>query len=95
MAAPKPNRQVLFVAAAEDSPDAVRDGEILGTRIGVIDEDSIRVTDLRDESPALARLKAEGVLVDPDDPRKAWIVLDPDDPDRPAELCELMLSGPW
>ena len=89
------DNRVLFVAAAEDSPDAVRDGEVLGTRVGVIDEDAARFTDLRDESGALACLKAEGVLADPEDSRKAWIVLDPDDPDRPAELCELLLSGPW
>ncbi len=31
-------------------------------------------------------LKAEGLAFDPANPRKAWVAIDPDDVDRPAQL---------
>jgi hypothetical protein len=91
--------RMLFLASAEDSPDAVEDGEIIGSRIGVIDGAVARWIELCDErgraSGGAAAVKAEGIALDPARPGRAWVVLDPDDPDRPAELCDVELRGPW
>jgi hypothetical protein len=80
--------RVFFVAAAEASPDAIADGDVLGSRLGVIAGDDVRVAEL-------GAFKAEGLAFDPGDPRRAWIVIDPDDVAAPAQLCELALIGPW
>lgn len=85
---------IFYLASAEDSPDAVQDGEVRGTAIGVL-SDSARWTFLEDErgDPLLA--KAEGIVMHPNDPGRGYVCLDPDDPDRPTELCEIELSGNW
>ncbi len=87
--------RIVFLAGAEDSPDAVRDGEVLGTRIGLMHGEDVRWTNLVDARGEPARVKAEGVVARRDRPDALWIVLDPDDPDRPAELCDVHLEGPW
>jgi len=84
--------RVFYLAAAEASRDAIEDGRVLGCRLGVIDDAGVRATELARDGVAI---KAEGIAFDPVDPHRAWIVLDPDDVDRPAELCELSLTGPW
>ena len=84
--------RVFYLAAAEASQDAIADGPVLGCMLGVIDGAGVRAAELaRGGQP----IKAEGLAFDPADPSRAWIVLDPDDVDRPAELCELALTGPW
>lgn len=83
--------RVLFLACAEDSPDAIRDGPVAGTAVGVFDDDdgSARFALLEGRDAA----KAEGIVITA--PGRGFLVLDPDDPDAPAELCELELTGPW
>ena len=89
--------RVLYLAAAEASPNAIDDGAVCGSHLGVIegrldDDPTVRATLLcHGDRP----LKAEGLALDPRDPRRAWIAVDPDDVDRPAELYELELLGPW
>jgi hypothetical protein len=91
-AAPSGAGRVLYLACAEASPDAIDDGAILGSQLGVIDAAGVRAAPLcHGDRP----LKAEGLALDPRDPRHAWIAIDPDDPDRPAELYEIELLGPW
>ena len=80
--------RVYFLGVAEDSPDAIADGQVLGARLGVIAGDGVRVADV-------GAFKAEGLAFDPADARRAWIVIDPDDVAAPAQLCELELQGPW
>ena len=87
--------RILFLAGAEDSPDVVRDGAVLGARIGVIDGEGVRYTDLLDRDGRPSRVKAEGIIPHRDRPDTVHIVLDPDDPDRPAALCTVTLAGPW
>ena len=84
--------RVLYLATAERSPDAIADGEILGSQIGVID-DEVRATPLvlTDQGP----VKAEGIALDPTRPGHAWIALDHDDPAIPAVLLDVELTGPW
>jgi len=89
--------KAFYIAAAEDSPNAIDDGVIVGAQLGVIEtlpngERSVRATALEiDGQP----LKAEGIAFDPKDPRKAYLAIDPDDVDRPARLVEVELIGPW
>lgn len=86
---------IRFVAAAEDSPDAVRDGPVAGVAVGTIGRSDARWTPILDERGAPLLDKVEGLALDPADPARAWAVADRDDPDAPAELLELALSGPW
>ena len=95
-AAAMPGGGVLFLATAEDSPDAIRDGEVFGTAIGVLgDDDSPRWAPLSDAQGEPLRVKAEGLAVDWDEPGRAYVVLDSDTSRAPAELLEVQLSGPW
>jgi hypothetical protein len=87
--------RVLFLAAAEASPNAIDDGIVAGTRVGILDDGGARVTALLDEDGAPAAVKAEGVALVPGRDDRLWVVLDPDDVDRAAELCEVALAGPW
>ncbi len=84
--------RVFYLAAAEASPNAIDDGRVVGSQLGVIDKSGVRAIALSYEG---ASLKAEGLAFDPANPRKAWVAIDPDDVDRPAQLLELELIGPW
>lgn len=88
-----------FLACAEASPDATRDGPVNGVSIGRLD-DVRRVAEiapLEDEHGAPLTDKAEGLAfaAPGDDPRRAWLVIDRDDPGSPAELLELRLGDGW
>jgi hypothetical protein len=84
---------VFYLAAAEAGADAVADGRVIGSHLGVITPDAVRAAPLR--SAEGAPVKAEGLALDPGRPGHAWIVLDPDDPEQPATLLEVELNGPW
>jgi len=87
---------VLYSAAAESSPDAVRDGPVSGSAIGVIDtEGSTRWAPITDASGELLRVKAEGLVADPTSDSRLFVVLDADDPAAASELCSVQLEGPW
>jgi len=92
-AAPLPGGGFAFLAAAEASPDAVRDGEVVGTALGVVTDDGARIGALVDEAGAPLLDKVEGLALDPREPGRAWVVVDADDPHRASELCELAVSG--
>lgn len=84
--------RVLYLATAEDSPDAVMDGRVVGSHVGVIAGGEVRAAPLVvDGRP----VKAEGLALDPERPSHGWIVLDPDDPRTPTRLLEVELAGPW
>lgn len=84
--------RVYFLAAAEASVDAIADGRVLGSRLGAIAGTDVRMATLaKDGVP----LKAEGIAFDPEHPRRAWIAIDPDDVDTPAQLHHVELVGPW
>lgn len=76
-----------YVAAAEASPDAIADGQVLGTSLGVLDDDP-RYTLIQAEDGAPLRDKVEGLLPGATDDE--WLAItDPDDASRPAELLTL------
>jgi hypothetical protein len=83
--------RVFVICAAEASRDAIADGTVLGSRLGVIEGDAVRCAPLigRDGGP----IKAEGLAFTARD--TAWITEDPDDPDVPAPLYGVELLGPW
>jgi hypothetical protein len=90
-----PDGRMLFLASAEDSPNAIDDGAVLGTRIGIIDALGVRTTDLLDAEGRVAPVKGEGLVSVPGEPGRVLVALDLDDPDLPSELCTVELSGPW
>ncbi len=84
---------VLYLATAEQTPNAIDDGTIVGSQIGVINSTGVRAATL--VSPEGTPVKAEGITLDRTRPRHAWIALDCDDPDQPALLYDVELLGPW
>jgi hypothetical protein len=76
---------ILYAAAAEDSPDATRDGPVAGCAIGIIEGDSARYC-IVEGNPG----KIEGIL--PIAPDRLLAVVDPDDPRIPSTLLELQFS---
>jgi hypothetical protein len=83
--------RIWYLAVAEDSPDAVRDGPVSGLAIGTIGSDGVRYTLVTENGAPIAD-KAEGLAFDPSDAAKVWMVVDRDDPDAPSELLEVALG---
>lgn len=83
----------LFSAAAEASPDTVRDGPVTGSVLGWADEAGGAWTVVLDEAGAPAILKIEGIASGDDGTVLA--VTDADDVHAPAELLTLALQGGW
>lgn len=84
---------VLFSAAAEASPDAVEDGRVAGSVIGVIPAHGpARSILIVGEGGAPFAGKIEGLATGPDD-RTLYAVADEDDPAKPSELCEVDIAG--
>jgi len=89
-------RGFFYAATAEDSPDAVQDGPVTGSALGVFSEDGVvRWAAVTDSHGDLARVKIEGLALDTSTGERAYLVADPDDPTLPATLFEVALSGPW
>jgi hypothetical protein len=99
--------KVFFLAAAEASPNAVDDGAVAGSMLGVIARETgdVRMAPLVIDG---APVKAEGLAFDPGDPSEsghlhlgpsdplcAWVAVDPDDVNQAAMLYQLRLVGPW
>lgn len=83
--------RIYFTAAAEDSTDAIQDGDVLGSALGFFESDeALRWTTIIDEQDNRFDGKVEGLLIEPDG---AWGVLDSDDPRVPSELCRIELTG--
>lgn len=84
--------KVLYLAAAEDSADAIADGPIAGAAIGVIAGGEARYALLTERDGAPSVRKIEGIALVPGG-REAFVVTDPDDEARPSELCRVVLEG--
>lgn len=86
--------RVVVLAAAEASPNAVDDGDVVGTAIGLFNASGmLTLHQLFDERGHPLRDKVEGVALDPDNVDIAWVVVDKDDPHAPAELLQVHLAG--
>jgi hypothetical protein len=87
---------VLFAAAAEESPDATRDGRVTGSAIGIIDgAGRTRWTPLVESSGEPFAAKAEGLLAADGAGDRLLVVVDADDPGAPSLLCTVELHGDW
>lgn len=87
---------LLYTAAAEASADAAEDGHVAGSVIGVIPvQGDLRFAPLSDAEGRPTRDKVEGIVAIPGSGDRVLVVIDPDDPTRPAELCEVRLTGAW
>jgi hypothetical protein len=85
----------LFAAAAEDTADAVLDGPVAGSVIGIIETGetpAARWTRLLEGNGLPCRHKVEGLVVD-DDLRGGWVLTDADDPTLPTMLARIELDG--
>ena len=86
-----------FLACAEDSPDATRDGPVSAVMLGCLDEATgtcVLGAILNERGEPLLD-KAEGLAFDLADPSRAFVVTDRDDPDAPSELLVLQLGDAW
>jgi hypothetical protein len=96
-AALSPRGGLAFLACAEDSPDATKDGPVSAVTLGRLDDHAreAEVALVLDETGAPLLDKAEGLAFDPSEPSRAWAVVDKDDPDAASELLELRLGPAW
>lgn len=86
---------LVYTATAEASPNAVDDGPVAGSAVGIIAADgSARFAVLEDADGGRFDGKVEGVARGPR-PGTLYVVIDRDDPHRPSELCEVELAGDW
>jgi hypothetical protein len=89
---------VLYAAAAEASPDASQDGAVSGSALGVLPHDRrkpVRFARVLESNGHPFEGKIEGVVLDKRSASRALLVIDADDYERPAELVEIELRGPW
>ena len=94
-ATPCPNG-ILYSASAERSPNAVEDGPVVGSAIGLLPSvGTPRYAPIVDLDGELLPLKIEGLLLDDRDPGLVFLVADADDPLAPSELLTARLIGPW
>ncbi len=92
-AAATPEGRIAVVACAEDSPDALTDGPVLGCRFGWLEpEGLLRMTDVI-EGGRPTHLKLEGIESRPDTASEFYVVADSDDPLSPAPLGRLRIRG--
>jgi len=90
-----PGGTIVFLAGAEASASVFEDGRVVGVKIGVMDEQGVRITAIEGPDGQRATTKLEGLVLDPSRPGWAWAVTDVDATETPASLCEIHLTGPW
>lgn len=83
--------RLAILACAEDSPDAVRDGPVLGCRFGLLEGDVLRLIDIVDEHGRPTPLKLEGIQTRPGPDLDFDVVADMDAPTAPATLGRLRI----
>ncbi len=82
--------EVYFVAAAEDSPDATRDGPVTGVALGCLHSNGeVGYALVKDERGEPLTDKVEGVCCD--GPGRFLAVVDRDDPAAPSQMLTIEL----
>jgi uncharacterized protein DUF6929 len=90
-----PDGRNVFLATAEDAPDAIADGPVTGSVVGVLEPTAsagARWTRLLGTDGLPSPYKVEGVVIDRD-VRGGWLLTDSDDPRVPAMLLRVELRG--
>jgi hypothetical protein len=83
----------VLLAAAEASPNAIDDGEVVGAAVGHWSDEARRagqppvLLPLLNEDGSASLSKVEGIALHDDN--TAWLVVDCDDPTAPAELLQV------
>jgi hypothetical protein len=86
--------EIWFLACAEDSPDATRDGPVSAVALGRIEDDRAVTWPILDERGAPLLEKTEGLAFDPDDAtRRLFVVTDRDDATLPSDLLVISLDA--
>jgi len=86
----------LYSATGEDTADAVDDGPVVGSAIGIVDRaGEARWTAVTETDGQRFLGKIEGLVADDSDPRRLLAVIDSDEPETPSSLCTLQLDGTW
>jgi hypothetical protein len=86
---------LIYTATAEASPNAVDDGPVTGSALGIIAADGeARFAVFEAADGGRFDGKVEGVARGPR-PGTLYVVVDRDDPHCPSELCEVELAGDW
>lgn len=91
-----PDDHVVFLAAAEDSPDTYDDGEVVGAKIGMLGDGQVVLADIVNGDGSLSTLKFEGVEFigfTGSGELELLAVTDMDDTETPA-LLALLRWGP-
>lgn len=84
---------IIYSAAAEASPDAVEDGGVTGSAIGIFDADGKgRWTPIVEQGGKVFGGKVEGLVLAKAKGR-LYVVVDADDSETASELCTLQLDG--
>jgi hypothetical protein len=84
--------EIWFLACAEDSPDATRDGPVSAVALGRM-RDRVETWPILDEHGAPLLEKTEGLAFDPDDPTRLYVVTDRDDATLPSDLLVVSLDA--
>jgi hypothetical protein len=86
-AAARADGRIAVIACAEDSPDALSDGPVLGCRFGFFDPvGDLRMADIEGTCWGGARIKLEGIEGRHARPGEYDVVADLDEPSRPSLL---------
>jgi hypothetical protein len=85
---------LIYTATAEASPNALDDGPVTGSAVGIIGGGEARIAVFEDADGARFDGKVEGVARGMR-PGTLYVVMDRDDPHCPSELCEVAWAGAW
>jgi hypothetical protein len=93
-ATPLADGRIVYLAVAEDTPDAIADGPVVGGAVGVLGPNEARWAPLIEADGSACARKAEGIALDTDG-RRGFLLTDPDNAQLAAELCRIALEGGW
>lgn len=82
---------ILFSASAENEET----GDVVGSVLGIIDEDGARLAELFHEDGTPFEGKVEGLSLRPGHSRRVSFVIDADASDEASLIYEAVLEGPW
>lgn len=83
---------IFYTAVAEDTPNAIDDGPVVGAVVGFIEGEHLTWTPLLEPSGEKTTRKVEGLAFETYSTSGTLFgVTDPDDPEKPAELLQIEL----
>lgn len=83
--------RLVYLAVAEDTPNAIDDGPIVGAALGFIEDRRAIWSPLFEASGVVSTRKVEGIAID-SERGTVYGVTDPDDPGKAAELLIIEIT---